>query len=87
MSKNNKFAAIAVVCILGVAVTEMIQETKRQRQIRKEIATKLARDLVAINVASVRIQDRIKNGYYRNSGLATIEQDFEFERIIAFNEQ
>jgi hypothetical protein len=86
MNNREKLAVATTIGTAAVLTYSYIKNMKAQKAIREEIDRKLAHDLRALHRAGENVQRRIKDGYYDKTGLAAIQQDFQFEYIIAAND-
>jgi len=86
MNNREKIAVATTIGTAAVLTYSYIKNMKAQKAIREEIDRKLVKDLRALHRAGENVQSRIKAGHYDRTGLAGIQQDFQFEYIIAQND-
>lgn len=93
MDVNNKTlistAAAAAMIVVPVTI-DYLRVRRVERAKRVQIELNLQKDLLAIRIASAKLQENIERGEYRDKvgfGITELMSDFEFYKMTARSEQ
>ena len=88
MNNNEKLVVTVATSAVVTAIVSYVKTTKEERLKRVEIEAEAQRQIEAMQVANVRVQDKIRRGGFdRNLSLAAVTNDFNFEVIAARYEE
>lgn len=88
MNKIKLISAIALgAAAVGLTIKDYVKIIRTEKETRRKIEVNADDTIRAMRIASARVTERIKSGYYDKRGFQAITDDFDFETIIEFNKE
>lgn len=85
MNKNDKIVLVTAALYVAAASASYLHIRRNGRKKRAEIDANAEREIAAINLAAMRVRDRIRKGEYNN--IAEVMTDYKFEQIAILTEE